>query len=77
MSKAEMKESTSLQLGAPRFENGKALVLAGLRSRYTTETMNSIPPNGSALYLISAKSRARWDVQPTGRAGTLRMASII
>ena len=43
MSKAEMKESTSLQLGAPRFENGKALVLAGLRSRYTTETMNSIP----------------------------------
>jgi len=43
MSKAEMKKSTSLQLEAPRFENGKALVLAGLRSRYTTETMNGIP----------------------------------
>jgi len=44
MSKAEMKESTSLQLGAPRFENGKALDFAGLRSRYkTSETMNSIP----------------------------------
>ena len=43
MSKAKMKKSTSLQLEAPRFENGKALVIAGLRSRYTTETMNSIP----------------------------------
>ena len=38
-----MKESASVQLGAPRFENGKVLVLAGLRSRYTTETMNGIP----------------------------------
>ncbi|MGB2899786.1 MAG: GyrI-like domain-containing protein [Candidatus Acidiferrum sp.] len=43
MSKAKMKKSTSLQLEAPRFENGKALVIAGLRSRYTTETMNGIP----------------------------------
>jgi len=42
-SKAKMKESTSLQLEAPRFENGKALLLAGLRSRYTSETMNGIP----------------------------------
>ncbi len=43
MNKAKMKESTSLQLDAPRFENGKALVVAGLRSRYTSETMNGIP----------------------------------
>jgi len=43
MNKAKMKESTSLQLDAPRFENGKALVIAGLRSRYTSETMNGIP----------------------------------
>ena len=43
MSKAKMKESTSLQLEAPRFLNGKALVLAGLRSRYASETMNGIP----------------------------------
>jgi len=43
MSKAKMKKSTSLQLEAPRFENGKALVLVGFRSRYTTETMNGIP----------------------------------
>src|SRR5438034_2470362 len=42
-SKAKMKKSTSLQLEAPRFENGKALVLVGFRSRYTTETMNGIP----------------------------------
>ena len=42
MNQAKMKESTSLQLDAPRFENGKALVLAGLRSRYTSETMNGI-----------------------------------
>jgi AraC family transcriptional regulator len=43
MSKAKMKKSTSLQLEAPRFENGKALVIAGLHRRYTTETMNGIP----------------------------------
>ncbi len=43
MNRAKMKESTSLQLEAPRFENGKALVIAGFRSRYKTETMNSIP----------------------------------
>jgi len=43
MSKAKMKESTSLQLEAPRYENGKPLVIAGLRSRYTSKTMNSIP----------------------------------
>ncbi len=43
MNKAKMKESPALQLEAPRFENGKTLVIAGLRSRYTTETMNGIP----------------------------------
>src|SRR5437867_2421211 len=43
MSKAKMKKSTSLQLEAPRFENSKALVLVGFRSRYTTETKNGIP----------------------------------
>jgi AraC family transcriptional regulator len=43
MSQAKMKESPAVQLETPRFENGKALVIAGLRSRYTTETMNSIP----------------------------------
>ena len=43
MNQAKMKESPAVQLEAPRFENGKDLVIAGLRSRYTTETMNSIP----------------------------------
>jgi AraC family transcriptional regulator len=43
MSQAKMKESPAVQLEAPRFENGKALVIAGLRSRYTSKTMNSIP----------------------------------
>ncbi len=43
MNKAKMKESPALRLEGPRFENGKALVIAGLRSRYTTETMNGIP----------------------------------
>lgn len=31
------------QLEAPRFENGKPLLIAGLRRRYTSETMNSTP----------------------------------
>src|SRR3981189_2889846 len=42
-SKAEMTELTRLHLGPRPFENGKALLLAGLRSRYTSETMNGIP----------------------------------
>jgi AraC family transcriptional regulator len=43
MNKAKMKESAAVQLEPPRFEHGKALLIAGLRSRYTTETMNGIP----------------------------------
>jgi len=43
MNQATMKKSPAVQLEAPRFENGKALVIAGLRSRYTTGTMNGIP----------------------------------
>jgi AraC family transcriptional regulator len=43
MNQAKMKESPAVQLEAPRFENGKPLVIAGLRSRYTGKTMNSIP----------------------------------
>jgi len=43
MNQAKMKESPAVQLEAPRFENGKDLVIAGLRSRYTSKTMNSIP----------------------------------
>jgi AraC family transcriptional regulator len=43
MSQAKMKESPAVQLEAPRYENGKPLVIAGLRSRYTTETMSNLP----------------------------------
>jgi AraC family transcriptional regulator len=43
MSQAKMKESPAAQLEAPRLENGRALLIAGLRSRYTPETMSSIP----------------------------------
>jgi AraC family transcriptional regulator len=43
MNQAKMKESPVAQLEAPRFENGKALLIAGLRSRYTAETMNNLP----------------------------------
>jgi len=43
MRKAKRKESPAVQLEAPRFEHGKLLVIAGLRSRYTTESMNGIP----------------------------------
>ena len=36
-----MKKSLATQL-EPRFENGKAMLIAGLRSRYTWEMMNGI-----------------------------------
>ena len=42
MSQATMKKSTA-QLEAPRFEYCKALLIAGLRERYTPETMKNIP----------------------------------
>jgi AraC family transcriptional regulator len=41
MNQATMKKSLATQL-EPRFENGKATLIAGLRSRYTWETMNGI-----------------------------------
>jgi AraC family transcriptional regulator len=43
MSQPGMKQSPEVQLEAPRFENGKPLLIAGLRNRYTAETMNNIP----------------------------------
>src|SRR6266850_4056524 len=43
MNQAKMKESPAVRLEAPRFENGKPLVIAGSRSRYASKTMNSIP----------------------------------
>jgi AraC family transcriptional regulator len=38
-----MRISPAGQLETPRFENGQAQLIAGLRSRYTGETMNNIP----------------------------------
>ena len=43
MSHAATKQSHVLQLEPPRFENGKALLVAGLRKQYTGETMNELP----------------------------------
>src|SRR5260370_5461344 len=43
MSQATMKKSPTVQLEAPRFQNSKALRIAGLRERYTSETMKNIP----------------------------------
>jgi AraC family transcriptional regulator len=43
MNQAKMKESTAAQLDAPRLEDGRELLIAGLRSHYTAETMNNIP----------------------------------
>jgi AraC family transcriptional regulator len=40
---SKMKESPTIQLEAPRFEDGKALLIAGLRSHYTAASMNNIP----------------------------------
>lgn len=39
----------NLQLEPPRFENGKALLIAGLRSDYTAETMHDLPAQWQRL----------------------------
>jgi AraC family transcriptional regulator len=43
MNQATMKKSPEVQLEAPRFENGRALRIGGLRQHYTSETMKNIP----------------------------------
>jgi AraC family transcriptional regulator len=43
MSQATMKKPPALQLEPPRFENGRALLIAGLREHYTPETMKNVP----------------------------------
>jgi AraC family transcriptional regulator len=43
MSQATMKKSAAMQLEAPRFEFSRALLIAGLRERYTSETMKNMP----------------------------------
>jgi AraC family transcriptional regulator len=43
MSHATLKKSPAVQLEAPRFENGRALRIAGLRDHYTSETMKNMP----------------------------------
>jgi AraC family transcriptional regulator len=43
MSQPGIKQSPAVQLELPRFENGKPLLIAGLRNRYSAETMNNMP----------------------------------
>jgi AraC family transcriptional regulator len=43
MNQATMMKSPAVQLEAPRFVNGKALLIGGLREHYTSETMKNIP----------------------------------
>ncbi|HYL83769.1 MAG TPA: GyrI-like domain-containing protein [Candidatus Angelobacter sp.] len=43
MAQPKMKESATAQLEAPRFEDGKALLIAGLRRVYAPGEMNGIP----------------------------------
>ena len=42
MTQTGMKKSPEMPL-EPRFENGKAMLIAGLRKHYSSETMNDIP----------------------------------
>jgi AraC family transcriptional regulator len=42
MNQATMKKLPTVQLEAPRMENGKELLVAGLREHYTGETMKNI-----------------------------------
>jgi len=43
MRHAAAKPSPATGLTPPRFENGKALLIAGLRKHYTAETMRDLP----------------------------------
>src|SRR5260370_41252654 len=43
MNQAIAKKSSAAQLETPRFEYGKPLRIAGLRQRYSPETMKNIP----------------------------------
>jgi AraC family transcriptional regulator len=49
MSNTDTKHDAAPAAGAPRFEKGTTLVLAGLRKRYTFETMTEIPALWSAF----------------------------
>jgi AraC family transcriptional regulator len=42
MTQTKMKEEQVAELAAPRFANGKPLLIAGLRGRYTGETLDNI-----------------------------------
>jgi hypothetical protein len=50
-----MKQSPVAQLEAPRFEKGKPLLIAGVRHRYTAETMNNIPARWQRFLLHIGK----------------------
>jgi AraC family transcriptional regulator len=43
MTQPKMERAEAAELETPRFENGKALLLAGIRERYAGATMNRIP----------------------------------
>ena len=43
MSHATMKKAPAVQLEAPRFENGKSLFIAGLRSHYAAAPWEGVP----------------------------------
>lgn len=49
MTHAATKPSRELELEPPRFENGKALLIAGLRHDYTPENMNDLPAQWQRL----------------------------
>jgi AraC family transcriptional regulator len=42
-------QATALQLDPPRFENGKAMIVAGLRGHFTTATWAGIPAQWQRL----------------------------
>jgi AraC family transcriptional regulator len=43
MTQPKMRTTPTAKLAAPRVESGKALLIAGLREHYTSQTMNNIP----------------------------------
>jgi len=50
MTHAATKPSRVLPLEPPRFENGKALLIGGLRHDYTPENMNDLPAQWQRLF---------------------------
>ena len=58
-----VKDLAIVELGIPRFENGRPLLIAGLGGRYTADTLDDLPALWERFAIYLGKARG-----PVGRA---------